>query len=260
MTRVPETNAPADRPEEPAKVAETFVRAIGDLDDLGALEASFGRAAKALGFDQWLVNVLRPPFGTALSDTLIEGMDRIWLRHYFTQRYFEIDPVHHALLTTRLPVLWEETRAAGPQTRRHRDLVRDAEAAGVATGISLGQKIGPRGIISVSLAARHHALAPDTQQAFHLIALNLINAIKHLSADPAAPAARPRKDDKARPLTRREAEILRHLAKGEALESIAGTLKISRRTVRFHMDNVKKKYGVSTTVQAVVAALADGTL
>ena len=40
---------------------------------------------------------------------------------------------------------------------------------------------------------------------------------------------------------------------------ISQILGISAKTVNFHVENVKRKYGVTTRIQAIVAGLRDGT-
>jgi DNA-binding CsgD family transcriptional regulator len=57
------------------------------------------------------------------------------------------------------------------------------------------------------------------------------------------------------PLTRREREILGHLAEGMSGAQIAGKLVLSPETVRTHVRNAMAKLGASTRSQAVALAL-----
>lgn len=59
-------------------------------------------------------------------------------------------------------------------------------------------------------------------------------------------------------LTSRELECIQGLARGHQDEEIAVQLGISRRTVRFHVDHAKVKFGVSSRVHAVAAAVTRG--
>lgn len=54
------------------------------------------------------------------------------------------------------------------------------------------------------------------------------------------------------PLTARESECLSWAAQGKTDRETARILGISPRTVRFHIDNAKKKLGVATRIQAVM--------
>jgi DNA-binding CsgD family transcriptional regulator len=56
-------------------------------------------------------------------------------------------------------------------------------------------------------------------------------------------------------LTAREAEALRWIARGKSDWQVGQILSISEKTVNYHIENVKRKFGVATRVQAVVAAI-----
>jgi len=62
------------------------------------------------------------------------------------------------------------------------------------------------------------------------------------------------------PLTERELDVLRLLAKGWTNARIAQELIVSERTVRFHVENLLKKLEVSSRTEAVVTAIQKGWL
>jgi DNA-binding NarL/FixJ family response regulator len=53
-------------------------------------------------------------------------------------------------------------------------------------------------------------------------------------------------------LTRREVEVVRHLLRAEKQAAIADDLGICRRTVHFHLSNVRRKLRVSSTLEAAI--------
>lgn len=57
------------------------------------------------------------------------------------------------------------------------------------------------------------------------------------------------------PLTKREKEVLDHLARGCSNRQIARSLGISERTVKNHLSNIFTKLGVGDRTSAVVKAL-----
>jgi DNA-binding CsgD family transcriptional regulator len=61
-------------------------------------------------------------------------------------------------------------------------------------------------------------------------------------------------------LTDREQEILRWVTLGKSDWEIAVILKISTKTVNFHVENAKRKLGTASRVAAVSVALRDGWL
>jgi DNA-binding CsgD family transcriptional regulator len=85
------------------------------------------------------------------------------------------------------------------------------------------------------------------RSALHLLAHSALEQITRL-------AAHPRRKDVGL-LSPREIECLRWAAAGKTDVEIGRILTISPRTTRFHIENAKKKLGVSTRVQAVTEAL-----
>ena len=72
-------------------------------------------------------------------------------------------------------------------------------------------------------------------------------------SEPAWPAGRAR-------VTARESEVLAWVAAGKSDWAIGRILSISGKTVNFHVENAKRKLGVGTRVQAVVAAMRSGLI
>lgn len=61
-------------------------------------------------------------------------------------------------------------------------------------------------------------------------------------------------------LTKRECEILEHLAAGESSETISTTLGMSPHTLRTHVQNILTKLAVHSKTEAVVAAIRMGKI
>ena len=61
-------------------------------------------------------------------------------------------------------------------------------------------------------------------------------------------------------LTPREVECLHWVAAGKSDWQIGQILNISAKTVNYHIENVKRKFGVATRIQAVVAAMRQNKL
>jgi DNA-binding CsgD family transcriptional regulator len=55
-------------------------------------------------------------------------------------------------------------------------------------------------------------------------------------------------------------QILSWIATGKSDWQIGQILEISNKTVNYHAENLKRKYGVATRIQVVVAALRDGQI
>jgi DNA-binding CsgD family transcriptional regulator len=61
-------------------------------------------------------------------------------------------------------------------------------------------------------------------------------------------------------VTVRESQVLSWVAAGKSDWAIGQILKISGKTVNFHVENAKRKFGVGTRIQAVVAAMRRGMI
>ena len=62
-------------------------------------------------------------------------------------------------------------------------------------------------------------------------------------------------EGEVRPLSPREIEVLYWISRGKIESDVAEILQLQPRTVKFHADNAKRKLGVATRIEAVVAAV-----
>lgn len=67
--------------------------------------------------------------------------------------------------------------------------------------------------------------------------------------------AAPRAASEADKLTPREREILGHLARGGSNKEIARSLELAESTIKIHIQNILKKLGVTSRVQAAIYAV-----
>jgi DNA-binding CsgD family transcriptional regulator len=61
-------------------------------------------------------------------------------------------------------------------------------------------------------------------------------------------------------VTPRESQVLGWVAAGKSDWAIGQILRISKKTVNFHVENAKRKFGVGTRIQAVIAAMHKGII
>jgi LuxR family quorum sensing-dependent transcriptional regulator len=103
----------------------------------------------------------------------------------------------------------------------------------------------------ISLATEHLHLDPVAKSALQLIGVYAHNRIRSLAR------AQPEKRDL---LTTREREVLRWVAGGKTSWEISIILKISERTVKFHLVEASRKLNAVNRTSAVAKALARGLI
>jgi DNA-binding NarL/FixJ family response regulator len=86
--------------------------------------------------------------------------------------------------------------------------------------------------------------------------------LRHFHVPEEASAPRPplREEPPGRPLSEREIEILRLIAKGLSNPEAAGVLNLSRATVRTHLEHIYQKLEVTNRVEAVTEGLRKGLI
>ncbi|HEY2030823.1 MAG TPA: response regulator transcription factor [Myxococcales bacterium] len=83
----------------------------------------------------------------------------------------------------------------------------------------------------------------------------------HVPEEPAPEPAKPLlPEPPGRPLTQREIDILRLIAKGLSNAEAAGVLSLSRATVRTHLEHIYQKLEVTNRVEAVTEGLRKGII
>jgi DNA-binding NarL/FixJ family response regulator len=92
------------------------------------------------------------------------------------------------------------------------------------------------------------------------LARRLLRHFRVPEADAKPPAAGYREEPPTKPLTEREVEILRLIAKGLSNNEAAGVLDLSRATIRTHLEHIYQKLEVTNRVEAVTEGLRKGLI
>ena len=157
------------------------------------------------------------------------------------------NPLVQRALTRLEPLAVNEIWAAPMTDRQKRVLAFISMSLNVRDGFTIPIRLDEEldGIVMFG------GLKPDTsaltRSFLHLLAHCAFKRAKELTD---APVKR-----KKGGLTVRELECLRWTALGKTDSEIGVILSISARTARFHIENSKRKLGVSTRIQAVAEAL-----
>ena len=155
--------------------------------------------------------------------------------------------VDHALVGGVLARRWGLAKTLATVIERHHALECEGEAAIVRLADMLAHYVFGSAITPSDLLAVGRAVGLTPTQ------------LRQVLYDLPLPTSgeRPRQIDPC-PMSAREVEVLRRLAKGKVYKQIAGELGLSTSTVRTHLHNVYGKLGVMDRAQAVLIATERG--
>jgi LuxR family quorum sensing-dependent transcriptional regulator len=228
-----------------------FVEKLDRVETPQRVGAIFQGFVESLGFVNAACITL--PDGQVLNDdcVLMNSRPSGWSHAYLAMQYVASDPMVRELFRSHHPFAWSDVTAARrlePLEERVMHLARDF---GMDSGfvVPIFESSGIAGLVSI---AGQRAELPDPIRG----ALTLASTYVHNTLC----TFRRQERNKRIRLTRREAEVLKWIAGGKSDWEIGRILSISAKTVNYHVENVKRKFGVGTRVQAVVAALRQGRL
>jgi LuxR family quorum-sensing system transcriptional regulator CciR len=233
-----------------AEIVETFSRMARTVEDRDQLRQAFARAAQALGFDHFALQ----GEGARL---LLADLPANWI--------FRPDPardiVFAAAARSLSPFLWSDIPrlialgAADARTVENAPpgfavpIHAGAFSSGIAAPPGLAEASGFSGCCSF-LVRKGGTLPAESFAAAHYIAALAFEGIRRV--DRAQPA-RPR-------LTPRQRDCMVLAAQGKSDWEIGKLLGISESTVHKHIEDAKRRFGVSTRIQLVVRGLAEARL
>ncbi len=157
------------------------------------------------------------------------------------------NPLVQRALTRLEPLAINEIWAAPLSDRQKRVLAFISMSLNVRDGFTIPIRLDETldGIVMFG------GLKPDTSA----LVRSLLHLLAHCAFKRARELAEAPVRKKKGALTTRELECLQWTAMGKTDAEIGTILTISARTARFHIENAKRKFGVSTRIQAVAEAL-----
>lgn len=193
-----------------------------------------------------------PELGEDPADCiLMSTLPEAWVRRYYEANFLRRDPLVRELLRTYEPFSWSELRVRGGIDQRDREIFEEAARHGMNDGfvVPIYETGGYTGL--VGMAGRTLPITQETRAPVVAACVYLHNKLSLL---------RRRYNDQVFDLTSREIDCLRWAAVGKSDWEIGQILLISAKTVNYHIENAKRKLGVATRVQAIVAAMRSGKL
>lgn len=182
----------------------------------------------------------------------------LWHKHYINEHYEDIDTTLDITHQSIKPICWDlETQLKTAKTPRERKMRMDAIHFGVEKGISIPIHGPSEDFAILMVAQRTHqtCLEPLLQQPFELftVAYYFYDYMKSILVKSQPP-------EEKYQLSSREMQCLSLIAKQFSLSAIADYLKITERTVNYHIQRLNKRLGTKNKHQAVIKALQLGLI
>lgn len=213
---------------------------------------SIVKLAAGLDFDFCAYGMRMPLPLSAPAVVMYNNYPSAWQAEYQQKNYLAIDPtVKHALHSQASLVWSEETFAESP------DLWDDAQAIGLRVGWAQPSRDAHNivGLLTLARSSETLGITEKREKQFKqawLAQTAHTGMAKHLS-----PKLLPSIQAK---LSNREIDVLRWTAEGKTASEIAEILRITERTVNFHVSNSVSKLGVANKTAATIHAALLGFL
>ena len=223
-----------------------FVGAV-EVMSLSEVVSRFEAEIAACGFSAYIMAGLPSPGTTLANLTVANGWPEEWFDLYTRENFSACDPVPRHGASTVQPFEWSEAiydRDADPAA--HNVMMR-ATDFGLRAGYCIPLHYDEGGAI-ISMAGERPELDPTVKSALQLIGIYAHNRIRALN--------RPSRGRKL--LSTREREILRWAAAGKTSWETSVILRISERTVKFHLVEASRKLNAVNRTSAVAKALVQG--
>jgi LuxR family quorum sensing-dependent transcriptional regulator len=242
-------------PPAPAWPLEA-IATIRALDDPQAVQEHFARAVSGYGIEFFACTQLPRP-GESLSSLVLGGIwPSEWTLRYISHDYILRDPVVAEVFRTLYPFDWTELGTRPSLATPARRIMAEAAEFGLRQGFTVPLHGMEGETAVVSMAGRTCALDdPRAGAELHLLSIYTHARLRELHCPPAPidQAIRPR-------LSPREQECLHWVAEGKSDWEIGEILSLSEHTVHSYIESAKRKFDVTTRIQAVVRALGEGDL
>ena len=239
----------ADAAQQWGRRALDFVDAVERLDAFDVIQL-FEAEIKACGFHAYIMAGLPSP-GTSLSDlTVANGWPPEWFDIYTRENFSAMDPVPKFGASTVQPFEWSEARYDKDNNPAAHLVMTRATEFRLMQGYCIPLHYDGGGAV-ISMATEQLNIDPVAKSALQLIGVYAHNRIRSLG--------RPSLESRD-VLTAREREVLRWAADGKTSWEVSVILKISERTVKFHLIQASRKLNAVNRTSAVAKALARGLI
>jgi DNA-binding CsgD family transcriptional regulator len=235
-----------------------LIDAVSKAESVDSLHAICAGVCQDHGFDRFIYGARIPTSFVKPYFIFISGYPREWRDHYTANNYMVIDPTVQYCAQNITPMSWDGRTVMKSESGELRRFMSEASDFGINNGVSFPVHTA-QGDFAMLSFARESLSQPNSACIQRVLPLGqLFTAYLHeavrriFDSDVLALS----KVD----LTQREKECLLWATEGKTTWETSRILRISERTVTFHLQNVQGKLGVSNRQQAVARAVFLGII
>jgi DNA-binding CsgD family transcriptional regulator len=208
------------------------------------LVAELKTALATVGHRYFCLNLLPRPNESFDQVIVAYDLPKDWLNLYIREKFAAVDPAMRHCRKTVLPFAYRESPCDAEREPRAAEVMNRAQDFGVCNGV-LFPIAGTAGLIAdMWIGGNETILNARERSAVHILALTAFYKLQQLLHPTAATVM----------LNAREREVLTWVADGKTAWEIGEILRISQRTVEWHILRATQKLGVRNRMQAVVRA------
>jgi LuxR family quorum-sensing system transcriptional regulator CciR len=229
-------------------------RAVRSADELRMLMESITRD---MGFHSYSLFQHVAHFSWKEKRTLaLSNFSRSWLEHFVAQCMHSDDPVFLASHRTALGFRFDEIPNLIRVTRRQREILKLGREAGVADGFCVPVHIPGETNGTCTFAVKQGELPSDNLPMAQLVGSFAYEAARQLMLRGAGILER----EEPKPLTTRQLECVALVGRGKSDWEIGQILGIREDTVTDHLNEARRRVGVSRRAELPIHALFRGDL
>jgi LuxR family quorum sensing-dependent transcriptional regulator len=232
---------------------DDFAREIAGAADVKELLPIVERQVKELGFERF--NYRLPAGVSGARRGFFAGNYPVdWIERYLAANHEADDVILQSLARTILPFNWTDI-TNGRVTDAQRRVLNEASEFKLLSGAAVpipgpGSARGQFVVGSSMAPAEFEKLFAVRRSELHLVAIYTHErAIGLVETDDQRLRVR---------LTARETEVLKWVARGKTAWEIGGILSLAEATVKEHVQNICRKFGVKTKIHATSLAIWHG--
>ncbi|NOT42938.1 MAG: hypothetical protein HOP13_20865 [Alphaproteobacteria bacterium] len=236
---------------EPSNKIQDSLRVIEQAPSLLKLTEAFRSAVDDYGYESFLCSAPPRPGEEGIDPVLFGAWPEDWRQRYTERRYYVRDPMLQELYRTADAFTWRTILNSRRYSEADRKIVFDAAAWGMREGFVIPlYGIGGQ-VHAITMAGPTPRIDSEARSELLLMSIYAYGRAKRLAG---------RQLDPVPLLKPREREALQWVAAGKGDWEIGQIMGISESAAHKHVENAKRKIGVSTRVQAVVEAIRTGQL